>query len=190
MSSNLIKYGLLAGAGYFLYSKFVAAPAGAIPGATATPATCPTDTKTCPDGSTLHRTGATCDFAACPDPAYKYVPPTTEAALIKAAGASTATADVWNFYYGRLPGKTALVEGFDAVFFPNGRPPDVNDTPKMSAAAFLAGLATKGLSGLGRAFPSTITVPAAAAILRARAKQGVKLNYLPAGTSMLTRGAR
>lgn len=161
---DLIKYGLLAGVAYYVYVNFLSQPAQAIAPVGPVPTIPP--------------------VAPAPPP-YQYTPPTTLEALKKAIlPATTGTADVLNFYYGTIPGKTPLVAGFDEVFFPNGRPAKVEDTPKISPEAYLAGLATKGLSGLGRAIPKHLTTPALASILRASQGRGAALNYVRRGSPM------
>jgi hypothetical protein len=102
---------------------------------------------------------------AAPTPA-PYVPPTTNPTpaaptsnpsaltqqLLSAAGlgsSSTLNADQWSYYYTQT-GHTAIASGtFESLFFPNGRPSDPTQNPQMTAAQFVAAIATAGLNGFG-----------------------------------------
>jgi hypothetical protein len=72
--------------------------------------------------------------------------------LLSAAGlgsSSTLNADQWSYYYTQT-GHTAIASGtFESLFFPNGRPSDPTQNPQMTAAQFVAAIATAGLNGFG-----------------------------------------
>jgi hypothetical protein len=126
--SNILTYALLGGAAYLAYNYFTSQPA--------------TTTTTTTGGSTPP-----------PPPPVAYVPPIMSAQLQALAGSATMlNADQWNYYY-TSPAPQGLAQptitNFDTIFFPNGRPADPTNNPTMTAAAFVAALGIKGLSGLG-----------------------------------------
>lgn len=170
--NSALKWGLIAVGGYLIYTNFFAAPAAAAAGSgsgAGAPAAGGTSTAPAPataGGATLV---SLLGDAAKSDPAY-------------VAGGGKMNADQWSYYYGRLAGRSAISPAaFSAAFFPNGRP--AGDAPTMAASDFVAAIATRGLSGLGRAVPRLLTVPALNAIRRAAALRGS--NYVRRGTPMV-----
>lgn len=122
--SDLIKYGVLAAVGYYVYKNYYQAPA-----VTTTTAPAPTVAYTAPTSTSL------LNKAAQSQPDY-----------IRNGGQMTA--DQWSYIWVNSLSKSAVDGGtFDALFFPNGRPTNATDTPKMTAAQFVAALGTAGLSG-------------------------------------------
>jgi hypothetical protein len=167
---DLIKYGLLAVGGYLLYQKFVAAAPAVV---TPTGPAFPTPPQAPP----------------APAPGV-YVPPSLAVQLDTAAAANSfylsqghkMNAWQWAFIWKNSLGKPDIPD-LPAIFFPSGMPADQAQFPLMSAADFVAALATKGISGLGafglpaipRRLPLNLTLPAAAAIARARRQNYVNL---------------
>ncbi len=131
-SSDLIKYGLLAAAGWFAWSKLSESSALPPPPATTPPATTPPATTTTPPVVTL------------------------EQRLLTAAGVPASTVqgpDQWAYFWAGLKDANGVAKGalpstaLD-VWFPAGRPEDQSQYPQITAAQFVSGLATKGISGL------------------------------------------
>jgi hypothetical protein len=156
---DIIKYGLLAVGGYLLYNWWVSQPA--------TTATAPVTTIPLPPSVPVTPAGG--GGAAPPPPVVNPPPPSGGSggapppaggvgaaslaqALNAAAGnsaSSTLNADQWSYYYtntGHTPIDSSV---FSQLFFPNGRPSDPSQNPQMTAAQFVAAIATKGLNGFG-----------------------------------------
>ncbi len=131
---ELIKYGLLAGAAWLGWQKYQELQAVAPPPAAGTPP------------------------AGTPPPP---VVITLEQRLLAAAGASATTKqgpDQWAYYYAGLTDangvpKGSLVGTALDVWFPSGRPENQAEYPQITAAQFVAGLASKGISGYWRVIP-------------------------------------
>jgi hypothetical protein len=137
MASDVIKWVLLAGGAYLIYSEFFATPA-----ASAAPAAGSGSSGSGSGSGSGSSSGA---------PSYVYTPPSTVQQLQNAAGAGVTVldADQWAYYWTNTLGKTAIdPTAFGAIFFPNGRPSDPAQNPTMNASQFLAAIATKGISGL------------------------------------------
>jgi hypothetical protein len=138
---DILKYGLLAGAGYLIYQNFFATPAAA----TTAPAPAA-------GGGTPPAPPAPPAPPPPVPPGYTYVPPTLAAALAGAnsSGSASLNADQWAYYWNNGLKKPAIDPGvFTALFFPSGRPADPSQAPQMTAAQFVAALGSKGVSGLG-----------------------------------------
>ena len=163
MASDVLKWVLIGGAAYLIYTEFFSTPAAAAP----------------PAGGTGSGSGGSGTPPPPSTPNYVYTPPTTVQQLQNAAGAQVTQldADQWGYYWQQI-GKPAIDGAvFGQIFFPNGRPADATQNPEMTAAQFMAAIATKGLSGLatGRATPVFLPVilnpngPAAQSRYRRRA---------------------
>lgn len=171
---DVIKLGLVGGLGYLAWQwwESQSVSAAAAPVVTGTPAVSP--------------------------PAYVYTPPAASAQLATAAAANTivqaqggqADAYQWATIYNGISGLPSIASvNINSTFFPNGLPSNqtaLENTagysqqglPLMTAATFLAGLQSAGvtgLSGLGQA-PKYVSVP----ILIAKRKFTVTL---PQGTT-------
>lgn len=146
LMSDLVKYGVLAGVGYFLYKKYYAAPAAAV--------------VTGPVGNPVQYVPLTVTQQL--DAAAK-----GGADYLRSGG--LLNADQWNFFWAKI-GKPA-VDGavFDALFFPSGRPSDTKDNPKMSSAQFVSSVATAGLSG----FASAVGMPSPGQLVAMRRRAAV-----------------
>jgi len=123
-SSNVLTYVLLGGAAYVAY-KYFTGTTTLIPAPVATTGTTP--------------------------PVYPAPPaasgPTALQQLQAAGGTGNLNADEWSYYWTQI-GKPALDPvTFNAAFFPPGRPSDATQNPTMTAAAFVAALGAKGISG-------------------------------------------
>ena len=125
-SSNVLTYVLLGGAAYVAY-KYFTGTTTLVPAPVASTGTTPVVGP------------------AVPPPA---TGPTTLQKLQAAGGTGALNADQWSYYWSQI-GKPAIDPvTFNSAFFPNGRPDDATQNPTMTADAFIAALATKGLSGL------------------------------------------
>lgn len=182
---DIVKYGLLAAAGYFLWTKF-----GASLMATTPPAVVPIPpivpvgggsvggspggggvvtgggggVVSTGGGGTVAGGGSTGGSTGGGGSTTGSTGATGLVALLQQAAGTTGTlnADQWSYYYATLPGRTAIdPTTFQALFFPNGRPSDPSQNPQMTAAGFASAIAARGLSG-GRGFqpgPRIIHVP-------------------------------
>ncbi|MES2668434.1 MAG: hypothetical protein V4644_01935 [Patescibacteria group bacterium] len=74
---------LIVGIGSFLYRNTVERPSGAAPFTA-----CTMEAKLCPDGSSVGRTGPSCEFAQCPEAPAEFA---TSSPLIVPAATGTAT---------------------------------------------------------------------------------------------------
>lgn len=174
---DIVKYGLLAVAGYFAWTKFgpslmasISTPTAVIPvppvplgGGSVGGSTGGGVVVTGGGGGVVAGGGSTGGGGVVAPPV---VTPgaTGLASLLQQAAGTTGTlnADQWSYYYATLPGRSAIdATTFQSLFFPNGRPSDPSQNPQMTAAAFASALAGRGLSG-GRGFqpgPRIIYVP-------------------------------
>lgn len=124
---DALKYILLAGAGWLAYKTYL--DSSAAPAVTTTGGTTGGGSTTTANPTTLQ--------------------------LLKAAAAGNSflvdgkmNRHQWAYYFATLPGRSALEASVLDAFFINGVPPaDDASEPKLTAEQFLAGLATKGISG-------------------------------------------
>jgi hypothetical protein len=138
MASDVIKYALMAGAGYLAWKTYTDSQAVAA----VLPAPAPGTTTTPPATTT---------------PAVI----TLEQRLLNAAGVPatfTQGPDQWAYHYAGLTDALGIPKGsLDPsvldVWFPTGRPDDQSKYPQLTAAQFAAGLKSKGLSGYWRVIP-------------------------------------
>lgn len=174
---KLIKYGLMAGAAYYLYVNFFSGAAAVARSTGLTPAP---PVPTGPPAPVVSSPGTWTVAAAA-----SALDKATQNNAFKVGGKMGA--DQWKFFYNNLAGAPNVDPVYDSIFFPNGRPADPSLYTQMTATEFMQALKSGGvgLSGLGRTFPAHITLPAAAAILRARGPR----NYVPFNTPM-PRGIR
>jgi hypothetical protein len=151
-TGELIKWGAIAVGGWYLYQKFFATPAAA----SATPSTGLTlaDLQAAIASMTGSGGGSTPAGSSTPA-AGSTTPPapgSTAAALTTAAGGATSlTADQWNYYWSQISGQTQTVD-----LFPAGDRGALMSVTAYLAARTAAGLsaALPGLAGLGaRALP-------------------------------------
>jgi hypothetical protein len=153
-SGGIVKWVLIGGAAYLIYTEFIA-PAAAAPAASgaAPPATGATAASCAASGGTWNASTSTCTPAPAPPPSYQYVPPTTVQQLQTAAAGVPSTllnADNWNYYWvNTLKKAQPDADKWASLFFPNGRPSDPSQNPMMTAAQYVAALSTQGISGLG-----------------------------------------
>lgn len=158
MASDVIKWVLLAGGAYLVYTEFFATPAAAA----AAPAA----------GSS----GSTPPPAP---PSYTYTPPSTVQQLQNAAGSGVTVldADEWAYYWQQI-GKAAIDPTvFGAIFFPQGRPANPAQNPTMNASQFLAAIATKGLSGRGAGLGAAVPVWLPVVVTPGGAQRRQRSNY-------------
>jgi hypothetical protein len=160
---DLLKYGLLAVGGYLLYSNFVSQPAVSAPAASTGGGAPPTPPPTTAANPT---TIAALKTWAAGDPDYH----------------GTFTSDQWHWGWINILKKPGIPDVDFMALFPGGTPP-------MTAEAFVAAAASRGLSGLGRPrvvrMPGVLPAPAAAAVALAMQRRHAGINnYLLRGTPM------
>lgn len=183
MASDVLKYALIAGAGYLAY-EFLVKPSTAAPA----PAS----------GSAPFSLSDLIAALRAPAPATTTPPAgaatTSLADQLTAAAAGNAyliggkmTADQWSYIYNHLSGKASIDSVFDALFFPNGRPTDQATYPTYTAAEFAAALKTKGISGLGGvrtlARPLAVRGPDGRMYIMIRSNHPLSQPFVPVGVA-------